>query len=192
MAGVPADPNLLGAPEAQGLRKEVAGSPVMVRAETTQQRVCAPEERQAGPDPGQGGEADGLPVLPAQSGHALTGVYLKRITNRPDDHCWWCDTSNDRGTHQTRDHLFKVAWKDQQATLWAEVKRETVRRKQRWRVSDLLADDRCSPAFLRNTYWVVQLLQWRKTTRAKVRRRIRRKLCNEGRGRGGERAFEGG
>jgi len=68
-----ADPSLLSA----GLGKEVAGSPVVVRAETIQQRVCAPKEGQAGPDPGQGGEADGLPVLPA--GHALTGVDKNRL-----------------------------------------------------------------------------------------------------------------
>jgi len=33
-----------------------------------------------------------------KSGHALTGVYLKR----PDDHCWWCDPENISGTRQTR------------------------------------------------------------------------------------------
>ena len=41
-------------------------SPVVVRAETTQQGVRPPGERQARPDPSQGGEANGLEVLPAQ------------------------------------------------------------------------------------------------------------------------------
>jgi len=92
-----------------------------------------------------------------KSGHALTGVYLKSTDNRPDDHCWWCDPDNISGTPQTRDHLFKHCsrWKDQQAQLWARVKKETRKGKQRWRVGDLLADERCSPAvldFLRTTY----------------------------------------
>ena len=59
-----------------------------------------------------------------KSGHAITGVYLKSVVNRPDDHCWWCDPKNISGTQQTRDHLFKhcSGWKDQQAELWARVK----------------------------------------------------------------------
>ena len=39
-------------------------------------------------------------------------------------------------------------WKDQQAQLWARVKEETKRGKRKWRVGDLLADERCSPAVL--------------------------------------------
>ena len=49
----------------------------------------------------------------------------------------------------------EVKWKDQQAQLWARAKKETRKGKQRWRVGDLLADERCSPAvldFLRTTY----------------------------------------
>jgi ribonuclease HI len=51
-------------------------------------------------------------------------------------------------TKQTRDHLFKVctAWRDQQKILWAEVRKETRRLKSRWKVRDLLADERCSRA----------------------------------------------
>jgi len=91
------------------------------------------------------------------SGHALTGVYLKSTDNRPDDHCWWCDPDNISSTPQTRDHLFKHCsrWKDQQAQLWARVTEEARRGKRKWRVRDLLADERCSPAvldFLRTTY----------------------------------------
>jgi len=39
--------------------------------------------------------------------------------------------------------------------MWARVKEATKRGKQKWRVGDLLADERCSPAvldFLRSTY----------------------------------------
>ena len=46
---------------------------------------------------------------------------------------------------QTREHLFKECpeWKTQQKILWAEVKKETGRWKGRWKVRDLLADERC-------------------------------------------------
>ena len=39
-------------------------------------------------------------------------------------------------------------WKAQQKTLWAEVKKETERWKERWKIRDLLADERCSRAVL--------------------------------------------
>ena len=55
-----------------------------------------------------------------------------------------------------RDHLLKQCsrWKDQPDELWARVKGATERAKRKWRVGDLLADERCSPAvldFLRGT-----------------------------------------
>ena len=34
--------------------------------------------------------------------------------------------------------------------MWARVKGETKKGKQKWRVGDLLADERCSPAFLKH------------------------------------------
>jgi len=76
------------------------------------------------------------------------------MDNRPDDQC---DPENDPGTHQTRDHLFKYyyRWKDQQAVLWERVKEATKRAERKWRVGDLLADERCSPAvldFLQSTH----------------------------------------
>ena len=76
----------------------------------------------------------------------------------PDDHCWWCDPENISDTQQTRDHLFKRCprRKDQQGELWAGFKEATKRAKRKWRVGDLLADERCSPAvldFLRSTYF---------------------------------------
>jgi len=60
-------------------------------------------------------------------------------------------------SQQTRDHLFKHCsrWKDQQAQSWARVKEEMRSGKRKWRVGDLLADERYSPAvldFLRTTY----------------------------------------
>ena len=81
-------------------------------------------------------------------------MYLKSTDNRPDDNC---DPENDNGTHQTKDHLSKhcFKWKVQQAAMWARVKEAAKKGKQKWRVGDLLADERCSPAvldFLRSTH----------------------------------------
>jgi len=80
-----------------------------------------------------------------KTGHCLTGQYLNRTKNRPTPQCWWC-----RYQMQTRDHLFKECpeWKPQQKILWAEVKKETGRWKDRWKVRDLMADGRCSRAVL--------------------------------------------
>jgi hypothetical protein len=49
-----------------------------------------------------------------------------------------------------REHLFKVCpeWKAQRKALLAEVKRETGKWKDRWKIPDLLADERCSRAVL--------------------------------------------
>jgi transposase-like protein len=47
-----------------------------------------------------------------KSGHAPTGVYLKRFSHRHDDKCWWCGGT----VSQTREHLFRHCsrWKDHQ------------------------------------------------------------------------------
>jgi ribonuclease HI len=86
-----------------------------------------------------------------KTGHCLTGQYLYRTKGRPSPQCWWCASRT-----QTRDHLFKecVEWKVQQKILWAEARKETGRWKSRWKVRDLLEDERCSRAvldFLANT-----------------------------------------
>ena len=91
-----------------------------------------------------------------KSGHALTGVHLKSTDNRPDDHCGSATRRTSVALSRRGDHLFKHCsrWKDQQAELWARVKEATERAKRKWRVGDLLADGRCSPAvldFLRST-----------------------------------------
>jgi hypothetical protein len=41
-----------------------------------------------------------------------------------------------------------VEWRGQQKTLWVEVRKETGRGKSRWKVRDLMADERCSRAVL--------------------------------------------
>jgi len=80
-----------------------------------------------------------------KTGHCLTGQYLNWTKSRPTPQFWWC-----RYRTQTRDHLFKEChnWKPQQKILWAEVKKETGKWKDRWKVRDLLADGRCSRAAL--------------------------------------------
>jgi len=54
-----------------------------------------------------------------KSGHAPTGVYLKRFGHRDDDKCWWCGETVSR----TREHLFRQCsrWKDPQKELWKAV-----------------------------------------------------------------------
>ena len=80
-----------------------------------------------------------------KTGHCLTGQYLNWTKNRPTPQCWWC-----RYRMQTRDHLFRECpeWKPQQKILWAGVKKETGRGKDRWKVRDLLADGGCVQAVL--------------------------------------------
>ena len=80
-----------------------------------------------------------------KTGHCLSGQYLHWTKNRTTPKCWWC-----RYRTQTRDHLFKECpeWKPQQKILWAEVKKETGRWKDRWKIRDLLADGRCSRVVL--------------------------------------------
>jgi len=80
-----------------------------------------------------------------KTGYCLTGQYLNWTKNRPTPQCWWC-----RYPNQTREHLFKVCpeWKAQQKILWAEVRKETGKGKDRWKIRDLLADERCGQTVL--------------------------------------------
>jgi len=77
--------------------------------------------------------------------HCLTGQYLNWTKNRATPQCWWC-----RYPNQTREHLFKACpeWKAQQKILWAEVRKETGEGKDRWKIRNLLADERCGRAVL--------------------------------------------
>jgi len=58
-----------------------------------------------------------------KSGHAPTGVYLKRFGHRDNDKCWWREGT----VAQTWEHLFHHCsrWKDQQKTLWKTVGQTT-------------------------------------------------------------------
>jgi len=86
-----------------------------------------------------------------KTGHCCTGQYLKWTKNSDTAECGWC-----RYKSQTREHLFKNCdkWKMQQKILWAEVRKKTGRGKDRFRMRDLFADERCTGAilaFLRTT-----------------------------------------
>ena len=112
---------------------------------TSKTKYRLPESRR--PDGTVAGSNKGIAsrFYQVKTGHCRTGQYLSWTKNRPTPQCWWCRCPN-----QTREHLFKVCpeWKDQQRTLWAEVKKETERWKARWKIRDLLADERCSRAVL--------------------------------------------
>ena len=81
----------------------------------------------------------------AHTQHWLTGQYLQWATRRPDAKCWWCNYKT-----QTREHLFKNCpqWKSKQKALWAAVREETGWGKDRFKISELFADERCSKAIL--------------------------------------------
>jgi len=99
------------------------------------------------PDDAVAGSTKRLPSRYYQlnTGHARTGQYLHWAKARPTAQCWWC-----RCPPQTRDHLFRVSpeWKMQQKALWAEVQKETGRRKSRWKIRDQLADGKRGQAVL--------------------------------------------
>jgi len=70
---------------------------------------------------------------------------------RPTPQCWWCQYLT-----QTREYLLKGCreWNAQQKILWAEVRKETGRWEERWKIRDILVDERCSravPDFLSST-----------------------------------------
>jgi len=76
-----------------------------------------------------------------KTGHCLTGQYLAWTKKHPTAKCWWYPYKT-----QTREHLSKYCplWRRQQKILWAEVRRGTERDKDRFKIQDLFADERCS------------------------------------------------
>jgi ribonuclease HI len=109
---------------------------------------CRPWRRNC-PDPGPAKtrKATASRYYQLKTGHALTGQYLKWIGSKDDDMCWWC---HQPGVTQTREHLFKVCttWKKQQKILWKAVRLQTKRGRDRFRIADLFADERCTEAIL--------------------------------------------
>jgi hypothetical protein len=84
---------------------------------------------------------------------APIGPYLAEVGQAADDRCWWCSNAS-----QTREHLFKHCnrWKEQQSTMWREVKKATggKRTARNTSMAQLFGDERCTAAildFLRTT-----------------------------------------
>ena len=68
--------------------------------------------------------------------------------SRESDACWWCGRPE---ASQTREHIIKPcpAWRERQKVLWKEVRKQAKRGRDRFRMADLFADERCSKAVLR-------------------------------------------
>jgi len=84
-----------------------------------------------------------------KSGHAPTGVYLKRFGHREDDKCWWCEGT----AAQTREHVFRHCsrWRDQQKVLWKAVGKVTGWKAGRCRhvqISELFTMEECDQAVM--------------------------------------------
>jgi hypothetical protein len=84
-----------------------------------------------------------------KSGHAPTGVYLKRFGHRDDDKCWWCGGT----VSQTREHLFRHCsrWRVHQRELWKAVRKATGWRAGRCRhvqISELFSIEECDQAVM--------------------------------------------
>jgi len=89
-------------------------------------------------------QEDRLTFYQVKTGHCLTGQRHNRTKNRSTPQCWWCWYPT-----QTREHLFKVSGVEApQKILWAEAKEESGRWKDRWKIWDLLADERCGRTVL--------------------------------------------
>ena len=83
------------------------------------------------------------------SGHAPTGVYLKRFGHRDDDKCWWCGGT----VSQTREHLFRHCsqWRVHKRQLWKVVRKATGWRAGRCRhvqISELFSIEECNQAVM--------------------------------------------
>ena len=72
--------------------------------------------------------------MPSKTWHCLTGQYLNWTKNRP--------TPQQQSLSEP-DSGPPLEWKAQQKILWVEVKKETRRWEDRWKIQDLLADERC-------------------------------------------------
>jgi len=79
-----------------------------------------------------------------KTGHCLSGQYLHWTKNRATPSAGGVGTRTRLGSTSSR----CPEWKPQQKILWAEVQKETGRWKDRWKIRDLLADERCSRAVL--------------------------------------------
>ena len=121
------------------------------RLDKTKNRKYHPSEKQK-PDPTVANKRLPSRFYELKTGHCLTGQNLAWTTRCPDASCWRCQYKI-----QTREHLFKNCpqWNSQQKTLWTTVKLEETRKlpgptrgKDRTKIAELFADERCSQALL--------------------------------------------
>jgi hypothetical protein len=100
---------------------------------------------ETGPSSGEDQQAAGSEVYQLKTGHCLIGQYLKWARTRSTATFWWYEYRAQR-----REHFFKkcTQWKYQQKILWAAVRKEAGRSKDRFKIRDLFADKRCSQAIL--------------------------------------------
>jgi hypothetical protein len=112
-----------------------------------------------------------------ETGHCPTGQYLEWTRNQPTAVCWWCPYRV-----QTWEHVFKNCpeWKPQQKVLWAEVREETGRGRDRFKMRDLLADTRYSRAVL--DFLSTTDVGRKARPRLRTTRRARRQSVNSGNG----------
>jgi len=89
---------------------------------------------------------------------------------------------------QTREHLFKYCphWKGQQKILWVEVRRDTRRGKERFKIRDLFADERCSQSILD----FLPPPTWGGWSQPRLMKTYRVRCQSDRRGRDGERRAE--
>jgi len=77
-----------------------------------------------------------------KTGHCLSAQCLNWTKDRPTSQCWWCLAILVVPCKMCPE------WKAQQKILWAEVRKETGRWRYRWKIQDLLADERYGRAVL--------------------------------------------
>jgi len=84
-----------------------------------------------------------------KTGHCLTGQYLEWTARRPDTKCWWCQYI------QTREHLSRTAPSggasrkpSRQPLKETRELPDPTRGRDRTKIAELLADERCSQAVL--------------------------------------------
>jgi hypothetical protein len=96
-------------------------------------------------DGGRKREGAGLAVLPAEDGARPDRLVLEMDDQPPSAKCGWCQYKV-----RTREHLFKRCprWRPQQKILWPEMRRETDRGKDRFKIRDLLCGRTMQPVDL--------------------------------------------
>jgi len=140
-----ASPTISCQPQAGDLREEVGGSAPVGWMPDLQGEVRNAEKLNAGRLGGRERQRLASRFYQLKQDTAYPGsTFIGRIWTGPPRNAGGVGIRTKLGS------LFKVCpgWKAQQKILWAEMRKETGRWKDRWKILDLLADERCSPAVL--------------------------------------------